>query len=1452
LKKCSAGFHFIIGLLLLVLIVAVTVFGDGAWVTKANMPTARKSMGVAAANGKIYAIGGYNTNYLNKVEEYDPVNDTWTTKANIPTTRTDLGAAEVNGKIYAIGGYNTQYQYGMSTVEEYDPVSDTWTSKANMPTARGSIATAVVNGKIYTIGGYTGLYSNKVEEFDPVANSWTTKANLPTARQSLVADVVDGKIYAIGGYSGTYLNKVEMYDPASNTWTTKANMPTARSAPGVAVLNGIIHVMGGYYYSTYPGVYYNLVETYDPVLNTWSTTANMPTARSGLRAVEVGGKIYAIGGKNDSNVFNKTEEYHVFNPPAVPTNVTATSTSSSVTVSWDAVTDATGYDVYADGTIIDNGAALTYAHTGLNAGSLHTYKVRAKNGAGASNWTAPLDKWTLLNTPNVSAAPTGATEITVSWGSVTNATGYDIEVDSTVNDNGTGASYVHSGLITGSQHQYRVKAKNANTASAWSTLVTQTTSLVTPSNVAVTATSTTVTVTWDLMSGTTGYDVEKDNTVIDNGTSTTFLDTGLQPCSQHTYRVRVRYPGGNSAWSSAVITFGLALAGEPMKGIAPLEVSLAVTVIPAQTQVASYEWDFNNDGVTDRTTTTGTSTYIFSQAGNNPVKVTAIDTVGTKVEAVATVEVLTANLAASPLSGPVPLAVNLSAVMGCPVTSFQWDFNNDGVIDRTTTSGITNYTYSQAGSYRARVVVTDPLGHTSEGLSQLIQAGTGSPISIDASVYPAEGVWPLTVAFNNNATSSAGVVTSFKWDFENDGVCDWETNAPGNVSHVYTRPGLYQAKLTVTDSKANTAEKIFAVNVLWDPTAKYIITPDNGGAPLNAKFTARAASMPDSAIYQWDFEGDGTFDWSSTVGLTTIMNQNAESGLQGWTAGGCWHIGLYGSQHIFYSSFTYYFNNSNDSLISPEIDLTNYLYPYLEFDHSYSVEAYYDFCLVEVSRDSGSTWETVKSYTGILNPPVTNGLNHEKISLQQYEGSHIKIRFRLFTDAQNYSSGWKLDNIKITSNSCVCNHVYTQPGTYSPVLKISDSYGYSYTNAGQVVVKTSGTPVATTAADTVKGPAPLTVNFHGTGSDPNGTITLYEWDFEGDGTYDWNSASSGDCSFTYNQPGVYNAKLRVTDSEEFTSESTVKIEADLVITLSTLAESFNPEQSQTLNIGYSLNGAAQVWIDIILRDGTLVKNLISNQSRPIGSNSEVWDGKDLSGSQVAKGVYYVVLRAETANGRECVLDLTDQSEELVPTSVTAPGNFTPTEDQFCDLSWYMPQRGLVTSYIIDKNYVTRLRTLSTKKPYLLGNAGLIWDGTDDAGLLLPADSYAIGLIAETLPVNAIILRVNEPVITSISFDPNYFNSEDNAYQLNPGRNNATINAVFDIASQITVKIRDKEGTVVKTITNSEYKTSHTIVWNGLDDLGENLDPGMYSAEITGKSVQGHESEALRASLLVFY
>jgi glucose/arabinose dehydrogenase len=72
-------------------------------------------------------------------------------------------------------------------------------------------------------------------------------------------------------------------------------------------------------------------------------------------------------------------------------------------------------------------------------------------------------------------------------------------------------------------------------------------------------------------------------------------------------------------------------------------------------------------------------------------------------------------------------------------------------------------------------------------------------------------------------------------------------------------------------------------------------------------------------------------------------------------------------------------------------------------------------------------------------------------------------------------------------------------------------------------------PTAVATANPTSGPAPLTVQFNGSGSsDPDGDPLTYSWDLNGDGTYGDSTAVNP--SFTYSTAATYTVTLKVTDS----------------------------------------------------------------------------------------------------------------------------------------------------------------------------------------------------------------------------------------------------------------------------------------------------------------------------------
>ncbi len=300
----------------------------GHWMTGAPAPTARTEVAVAALNGLIYVLGGFErptpgmrraSSASAKVEVYDPVTNRWSSKPDLPVGLHHAGAAALHGTLYLVGGFTTSDDmlwHPSDRVFRLDPASDTWMERAPLHTARGGLAVTALQGKLVAVGGYDGRRNPAVVEvYDPTLDRWASVAPLPTPRDHLVAVTIGTTLYAIGGRARldyrNNLSTVEAYHAESDQWVPMAGLPTPRSGIAASAVNGWIYVFGGESdQGTFP---YN--ERYHARLNQWQTMAPMPTARHGLGAAAVDGVIYALsGGPRPGGSYSRLNE--IFLPPA--------------------------------------------------------------------------------------------------------------------------------------------------------------------------------------------------------------------------------------------------------------------------------------------------------------------------------------------------------------------------------------------------------------------------------------------------------------------------------------------------------------------------------------------------------------------------------------------------------------------------------------------------------------------------------------------------------------------------------------------------------------------------------------------------------------------------------------------------------------------------------------------------------------------------------------------------------------------------------------------------------------------------------------------------------------------------------------------------------------------------------------------------------------------------------
>ena len=125
----------------------------------------------------------------------------------------------------------------------------------------------------------------------------------------------------------------------------------------------------------------------------------------------------------------------------------------------------------------------------------------------------------------------------------------------------------------------------------------------------------------------------------------------------------------------------------------------------------------------------------------------------------------------------------------------------------------------------------------------------------------------------------------------------------------------------------------------------------------------------------------------------------------------------------------------------------------------------------------------------------------------------------------------------------IATHTYTDDGTYTVQLVVKDNHGAEsgpYSDDMRIKVYNRA-PVADAGED-LSGETGQEIHFKGTGRDKDGRITLYEWDFDGDGSYDWSSEETGETTHVYDEPGSYQARFRVTDDDDVVDVDSITVD----------------------------------------------------------------------------------------------------------------------------------------------------------------------------------------------------------------------------------------------------------------------------------------------------------------------
>lgn len=257
-------------------------------------------------------------------------------------------------------------------------------------------------------GGSGGSLANAYA-YSIAGNMWMPIASMPGPMKYCGGGFADGKFYVVGGIhnaSGVYA-----YDPVTDTWTTAASIPTAVWFSTFSISDDgdyIYSIGGGGGYGSWPAT--NAVQIYDPAANAWGMETPLPAAYGTNASDIIPGAGTAMSAGGYDGVANHAETYMgdgFTGPPPTPIELTAFNAEvveNGVYLTW---TTATEIDCY-EWTVLRNGDAIATMPGYGTTVEPHSYSYMDEVGEGTYTYR-------LLET-DITGATTYSDMITVTVG----------------------------------------------------------------------------------------------------------------------------------------------------------------------------------------------------------------------------------------------------------------------------------------------------------------------------------------------------------------------------------------------------------------------------------------------------------------------------------------------------------------------------------------------------------------------------------------------------------------------------------------------------------------------------------------------------------------------------------------------------------------------------------------------------------------------------------------------------------------------------------------------------------------------------------------------------------------------------------------------------------------------------------------------------------------------------
>ncbi|HEX7298614.1 MAG TPA: PKD domain-containing protein [Solirubrobacteraceae bacterium] len=356
------------------------------------------------------------------------------------------------------------------------------------------------------------------------------------------------------------------------------------------------------------------------------------------------------------------------------------------------------------------------------------------------------------------------------------------------------------------------------------------------------------------------------------------------------------------------------------------------------------------------------------------------------------------------------------------------------------------------------------------------------PPTASFTASPASPQTGQTVTFDASASSDPdGTVAKYEWDLDGNGSYETNTNATPTVTRTYPSSGPVDVHLRVTDNVGARGTSTRTVTITnHPPAASFTAAPNPATAGQAVTFDGSASSDPDGTVakYEWDLDGNGTYETDTGATATATRTYASSANVV---------VGLRVTD-----------NQGGTDTTTRTLTFTNQS-PNASFT---------------------ATPSTVATGTAV---------SFNASASSDPDGTVAKYEWDL-----DGNGSYETD----TGTTATATRTYASAGSVVVGLRVTDDRGGTGTTTRTVTV-TNRNPTASFTVSPNPAATRQNVTLNATASsDPDGAIAKYEWDLDGNGTYETDAGTAATITRTFSTPGAQTIGLRVTDNNGGTATTT--------------------------------------------------------------------------------------------------------------------------------------------------------------------------------------------------------------------------------------------------------------------------------------------------------------------------